>query len=90
MHLVSIITGLDREERRDEGRPNTAGCGAWLGRVLRVLGGEKQAAPEVTLSPTPTSLLHLFFSPWISFLICVFSSSQISLFIFPPPAPDGL
>lgn len=62
VHLVAVITGLGREERRGEGRPNTAGCGRLAGRA----GGRaslwrdgNQAAEEVTSPPAPALPLHL-------------------------------
>lgn len=66
VHLVSVITGLDREERRDEGRPDTAGCGDWLRRSLGSTGDEKEAPKEGPSSPIPTLPLHFFFLPQVS------------------------
>lgn len=93
MHLVSVITGLDREERRDEGRPNTAGCGDRLWKVLRVLWEGKQASQEVISSPphprpnlaSPPFLLTLGFF----FDLCVFLISDLFVHL-PTPVPDGL
>ena len=64
---MAVITGLDREERRDAGRPNTAGCGRraevgvgeCAGEGVSVQRNGNQAAEEVTSPLTPALPLHL-------------------------------
>lgn len=91
VHLVAVITGLDREERRDDGRPNAAGCG----RLAEVGVGSVQGMGWVCrgtetrrlrrlhhLPPQPCpSTFHSL--PWVSFSIFFPSLPEIPLSIFP-------
>lgn len=68
VHLVALITGLAREERRDEGRPNTAGCGrraqagvcACWGQETRQLRRLPQLPPQPAPPPFTLCLGFLF------------------------------
>lgn len=85
VHLVSIITGLDGEERRDEGSPNTAGYADSWGGFWECWG-----AWDAICSPSPALPLHLFFSPGLSFFdLCFVLISDLFVHL-PTPAPDGL
>ena len=67
VHPVSVITGSDGEERRDEGRRVTAGCGRLIRTGLRGPGSGKPGSWGGYITSRPNPVLPPF-APYLAFL----------------------